>query len=178
MKKFLILLLISFSISIKFVEIDESLFEKVEDIEGDENLKKDIFFSLFIKMFLSKEFKEESKEFLSYYPDDITDLEVSLDLYVKIFNLEEVREMVFLMEEHRKEIKTLWRYDPILEILKKYLPNFPWDEILASDIILRENKPRKGLLRIIANVVITVAENIVPELKPELEELRKRINEN
>lgn len=177
MKKYLIFLLISISVCIQFVEIDESLLEKVEDIEGDENIKKDIFFTIFVKMLLSDEFKENVKEYLSYYPDDIYDAEVLLDLYLKILNLEEVKEMIFLMEEHRNEIKTLYRHESILELLKKYLPNFPWEEIFPEgDIVLKEDKPKRNLLRIIFNTAITVAEIIVPELTDELEEIREKGN--
>ena len=79
MKKYLIILLISFSFCIRYTEIDESSLKKVEDNENDKNIKKDLLFNILLNILNSRELKKDLKEIFFQYTDDFSDAEVLIN---------------------------------------------------------------------------------------------------
>ena len=180
MKKYLIILLISISFCIKDYEINESEVKIVEDIENDKEIQKDFLYTIFLTILNSRELKNDLKEFFSQYTDDVYIPEVLIEKLKIILDLEELRNMFNLVVENRKEIERLYDYKSIIEILKRDIPNFPWDDVITiyypefeEDLILKEDKPKVNGWKIFINVVITVIEVLVPELTPVLEKGRE-----
>ena len=184
MKKYLIILLSSISFCIKDYEIKESEVKIVEDIENDKDIQKDLLYTIFLTILNSRELKNDLKEFFSQYTDDVYFPEPLIEKLRVVLDFEELRNIFNLVVENRKEIERLYDYKSITEILKRDIPNFPWDEVITiyypefeDDLILKEDKPKVNGWQIFINVVIIALEVVCPPLEPSLEKARERINE-
>ena len=177
MKKYILLLLITLAASVHKILIDDADLIPVSNINSktSEELRNDLYFTVCMEMIRSEEYEKIVKEFLEEVPDDVTNIEIGLEICKKLSEMEQFQQLLDEMESSKNQIKgKVLDYNSNIKTNKKLFPVIERrivDDELELEPIQRIDREAdivlkglfgKGFWKALFNLAVTIVEAFVP----------------
>ena len=122
MNKLILILLISITVCVVRIKLEENDLIRVNNInsKSSEELGNDIFFTFCMNLINDPEYEELVKEFLNEFPDDVSNVEVGLEICSKLAEMDEFKQLVEIAKENKNQLPVLYDSKSTLTINKKF----------------------------------------------------------